>query len=84
MAKSTRSTRAMEFDNDLAQLKAVSDDHLDIAVSTLQADLDDLRQAVVDTGTQARTTSQPLVEDGLDDVARSWAVVRDTVKAECG
>ena len=76
--------RVVNFQDRLAQLDAVADGRLDTAASTLRANLDELAQAVADAGDQARETAQPLVEQSLDDVAQSWAVLRTKVEAECG
>jgi outer membrane murein-binding lipoprotein Lpp len=76
--------RVETFQDGLAQLDAVAEGRLDTAVSTLRANLDELSQAVADTGEKTRETAQPLVEQSLDDVTQSWAVLRSKVEAECG
>ena len=76
--------RVQDFQDRLVQLDAVADGRLDTAASTLRANLDELAQAVADAGDQARETAQPLVEQSLDDVAQSWAVLRTKIEAECG
>ena len=76
--------RVENFQDGLAQLDAAAEGRLDTSISTLRANLDELRQALADAGDQARETAQPLVEDSVDDVAQSWAVLRAKVEAECG
>ena len=76
--------RVENFQDGLAQLDAVAEGRLDTSISTLRANLDELRQALADAGDQARETAQPLVEDSVDDVAQSWAALRAKVEAECG
>ena len=73
--------RVENFQDGLAQLDAVAEGRLDTSISTLRANLDELRQALADAGDQARETAQPLVEDSVDDVAQSWAALRAKVEA---
>jgi hypothetical protein len=68
----------------LDQLQAVAEGRLDQAISDLQTALDEVTQAAVDAGDEARQAAQELVAEDLEDVATAWATVRGALEAECG
>ena len=68
---------------ELDQFQAVSEGRLDEAISRLRANVDAVRQAAVDAGTEARETARPLLEDAMKNVDQAWAVVQDLAEKQC-
>ena len=66
--------RSEEFEAELDQFQAVSEGRLDTAISTLRANVDAVRQAAVDAGSEAVETARPQLEDAMEDVDQAWAV----------
>ena len=74
---------AEELEAELDQFQATSEGRLDTAISTLRANVDAVRQAAVDAGTDALETARPLLEESLEDVSQSWAALQDLVAVQC-
>ena len=72
-----------EFQAELDQLQAVSEGRFDTAISTLRAEIDAVRQAAVDAGTDALETARPLLEESMADVDQAWATLQDLVDTQC-
>lgn len=75
--------RSEEVRAELDEFQAVSEGRLDAAISRLRAEIDALRQAAVEGGTEALETARPLIEDALEEIARAWAVVQDLAATQC-
>jgi hypothetical protein len=72
-----------DFKASLYQLQAASDGRLDTAISNLRAAVQDFIQAAVDNGKKALETSQPLLDDSLDEVAKQWGLLQQKADDEC-
>ncbi len=72
-----------EIQAELDQFQAVSEGRLDTAISKLRANIDAVRQAAVDAGTEALETARPQLEESMEDVVEAWAVVQDLVEVQC-
>lgn len=68
---------------ELDQFQAVTEGRLDDALTRLRANIDEVRQAAVDAGAEARETAQPLIEDALDNVRDAWLIVQDIAETQC-
>lgn len=74
---------ADEVQAELDQVQAVAEGRLDDAISRLRADVDAVRQAAVDAGTEALETARPMIQDALDRVEQAWSIVQDLAEKQC-
>jgi hypothetical protein len=66
------------------QVQAVAEGRLDDVLSSLEATLNGLSEALTAAGQDARQTVAALEEDDVQAVLDRWAIVRDRVAAQCG
>lgn len=76
-------TRAEAFRAELDQFQAVSEGRLDQAISRLRADIDAVRQAAADSGTEAVEAARPLAEDAMEQVNEAWTLVQSLAETQC-
>jgi outer membrane murein-binding lipoprotein Lpp len=66
------------------QVQAVAEGRLDDVLSSLEATLNGLSEALTAAGQDARQAVAALEEDDVQAVLDRWAIVRDRVAAQCG
>lgn len=76
-------TQAEAFGAELDQFQAVSEGRLDQAISRLRADINAVRQAAADTGTEAVEVARPLIEDAMEQVNEAWILVQSLAETQC-
>ncbi len=77
-------TASQEVAAQLDEFQAVSDGRLDVALSTLRADVAAVKESAVAAGTEALDAARPQLQDALTNVAEAWSVVERIAQAQCG
>ena len=77
-------TASQEVAAQLDEFQAVSDGRLDIALSTLRADVAAVKESAVAAGTEALDAARPQLQDAFTNLAEAWSVVERIAVAQCG
>ena len=77
-------TASQEVVAQLDEFQAVSDGRLDVALSTLRADVAAMKESAVVAGTEALDAARPQLQDAFTNLAEAWSVVERIAFAQCG
>ena len=74
---------AESLQTQLDQLQYVSEGRLDTAIANLRSAVTGFKEAVLDAGEETFETVAPLLAQSLDDVNEAYAVLKQSVDAQC-